>query len=1005
MTRFLAAGLAFCLSISANPDPVSTRLEPGRPIERSISAGDRHMYELTLDAGQAATVVAEQRGADVVLDWVDADQKVIIRSGDELRRAGEERLTVVADAAGSYALNVTVAGPSASSGAYRIQVIDIHAATTKDRAIQEAVKLRTAADQLNEVNKGSDAILLLLRALAISDAANGPDDLLSARIANRLADLYVDKPDNAAAEAMYGRVLPVFEKKLGTDNPVTAWAWKGAAILHERKGEHAEAEKLARRALDVTEAALGPDHVRVAGCLNVVANLRSDAGDRVKAEELYERAAGIVERAGESNSVTYATLLNNLGKAALDRGDLDRADGLLWRALAMDEARWGRDSHFIATDLQNLGIVARRRKDYAEAEALYSRALAIREKTLGPEHPYIAAILNNLALVSYDKGDVPKALELHTRALQIREKATGPDSEASFQSLGNIARTYAAIGDVAHALAFQRRADAVLEVQLALNLAVGSERERLAFADSKADRIDRTISLNVDMAPADPDAAALAALVVLQRKGRVLDAMADTLDALRDRTNDSAQRALVDELSAITARLARLTLNRPDDVTPEEHLKTVKDLEEKRERLEEAMSERSAEFRARSHPVSLDAVEAAIPEDAALVEFAVFRPFDPKMNSSAAYGPPHYVAYVIGRHMEPLGRDLGPAAPIDAAVAALRAALRDPKRTDVKPLARAVDGKVMQPIRASLGDAVRLLVSPDGDLDLIPFETLVDEGGHYGVERYAIDYLTSGRDLLRMQVARASTGNPVIVADPFFGEPDAAPGASPTRQARAAGAARRSVSSGHDLSTVYFAPLVGTAREAKAIHTFFPNATLLTGRDATKTALAHLNAPSILHIASHGFFLEETINGSSNPLLRSGLALTGANGNKGAAASGVLTALEASNLNLWGTQLVTLSACDTGVGEVRNREGVYGLRRAFLLAGAETLVMSLWPVSDRVTQEIMTRYYSGLKDGLGRGDALREAQLSMLHDGNRQHPYYWASFIQEGDWRPLDLPR
>ena len=161
-----------------------------------------------------------------------------------------------------------------------------------------------------------------------------------------------------------------------------------------------------------------------------------------------------------------------------------------------------------------------------------------------------------------------------------------------------------------------------------------------------------------------------------------------------------------------------------------------------------------------------------------------------------------------------------------------------------------------------------------------------------------------------------------------------------------------------------------------------------------------IDAPRMLHIATHGFFLHD--DRIANPLLRSGLALSGANLNAGTNENGVLTALEASNLNLWGTRLVTLSACDTGVGEVRNGEGVYGLRRAFFLAGAETLVMSLWPISDYVTREMMTAYYSGLKTGLGRGDALRQAQLAMLKRKHREHPFYWASFIQAGDWTPLD---
>ena len=102
---------------------------------------------------------------------------------------------------------------------------------------------------------------------------------------------------------------------------------------------------------------------------------------------------------------------------------------------------------------------------------------------------------------------------------------------------------------------------------------------------------------------------------------------------------------------------------------------------------------------------------------------------------------------------------------------------------------------------------------------------------------------------------------------------------------------------------------------------------------------------------------------------------------------------------------MTLSACDTGVGEVKNGEGVFGLRRAFFLAGTESLVMSLWPVSDLVTRELMTQYYAGLKKGLGRSETLRRVQLAWLKRTGRKHPFYWASFIQAGEWANLDGKR
>jgi CHAT domain-containing protein len=242
-----------------------------------------------------------------------------------------------------------------------------------------------------------------------------------------------------------------------------------------------------------------------------------------------------------------------------------------------------------------------------------------------------------------------------------------------------------------------------------------------------------------------------------------------------------------------------------------------------------------------------------------------------------------------------------------------------------------MDEKVLQPVRAFLGDATHLLISPDGQLSLIPFETMVDRRGRYAVERYSITYLTSGRDLLRMQVPRTNRSGPVIIADPFFG----AHGGSllarkqPRSKLQRASLRRQSVTRGESLSSIYFAPLTGTAEEASEIRSLFPKARLLTGRQASKAALEELAAPLLLHIATHGFFLQDTqqqfpasaISGTrarqatvkiENPLLRSGLALAGANLHGGTGSDGILTALEASDLNLWGTKLVTLPPATPG---------------------------------------------------------------------------------------------
>jgi CHAT domain-containing protein/Tfp pilus assembly protein PilF len=1002
-----AALSAVAVAALLDPSPLTAQREDVTPldsqqfVERRLDRGEAHRYALTLRAGDYVRVIVEQRGIDVTAQVRSADGTLVAEVQDDIRTTGEEQIEIVAVHAASYGVVVSAAPGIAAPGAYAIRVGDRRTATDADRAIQESRALRTTAGRLTDQGQFDSARAMLERALTLTEQTRGVDDVQTALVAAQLAVVYRYLPDNMKSQKLFARALSIMDRTIGPDHPTTAITRTRLATLYQLIGERAKGEALVQQSMDTLERTIGTDTRWFVQALTLAGSLRHDGGDFDQAEKITRRAMAILESLGDVESRQYAGLLNNLGDAYRARQDFARAEPLYQQSLAICTRVLGEDNYFIAPVLQNLGIVARERKDYATAEAYYARVLSIRERMVGPNHPDVAQVLNNIAIIEKTKGDIGRSLELHRRALSIWEHANGPYQDATLLSVGNIARAYASVGDLANALVYQRRADVILEKQLALNLAIGSERQKLLFVNGTAPRTDRTISLHLVEAPNNPDAAALAALVLLQRKGRVQDAMADTLAAIRQHAVDARDQALVEKLKTTTAELARLALN-ADPAHADQRRIAIKALEVRKEALEAELSERSAEFRAQARPVTLEAVQAAMPEDATLLEFAVFRPFDPKEDRNTdAYGPPHYAAYVVRKNITPRGFDLGPASVIDEAVAALRQALRDPRRADVKDRARVVDALVMRPLRGSFGELTRLIVSPDGDLNLVPFEALVDEYGRYLIERHAMSYVTSGRDLLRMQVERASRSNAAIFADPVFGEP---PSAGLERSPGSVAAARRSVTTGSKLSAVYFAPLGATAAEARAIKTLFPEATLFTGQQARKAALQGVEAPRMLHIASHGFFLQDTGASVENPLLRSGIALAGANLTHESRDDGILTALEAAALDLWGTRLVTLSACDTGVGEVRNGEGVYGLRRAFVLAGTETLVMSLWPVSDAIAREGMVAYYTGLRAGLGRGDALRQSKLAMLKRPSRQHPYYWASFIQSGEWTPLDRP-
>lgn len=948
-------------------------LESGVPIEREFADGQTHSYQITLAAGKYIKVEIKELSITVRVWLQQPDGKRIQVHSIFVRKAGLITIERVAESAGIYQLDV-VARAKAAPGRYEIRLAQLRLATENERALQQARELSEEFFRLHLGGKFSESRPLLIRSLEIRERVLGSEHLEVAYTLEQLANSYMVAGDYASAEPLLERVLRIKEKTLGPEHPVVAETLNGFGAFYKRRGDH------------------------------------------FKAEELFRKSLGIFEKTHQVETITVADTLSNLGDIAYARNDYEKAEDYYQRSLAIREKLFGPDHFHLATLFASIGRVAYDLGDYARADAMFQRSLTLNEKSFGKDHLQITSSLNDLAMLYCTTSDYARAEALYERAQSIYERIGASDANVQ-NTLFGLSRLYASQGRMSEAIEFQAQANEIEERHVELNLAVGSERERLSFLATLSSRSSRSISLHTSLAPGDPDARELAVTNILRRKGRVQDAMAASLAGLRRRFAPEDQ-ALFDELNNTTSQLARLILSGPQKTSLAEHQSQVKTLEDQRAKLESEISRRSAGFYEKTQPVTLAAVQAAIPSGTALIEFAIYRPFEPKApDNLTAYGEPRYVAYIVRPQGDVQWKELGEAKAINHAVDALRAAMRDPLRRDVRDLSRSLDEKLMQPIRPLTGDATQLLVSPDGALNLIPFGALIDEQGSYLIRRYSFTYLTSGRDLLRMHLARASKSGPVVVANPSFGEPAMEMASAARRPAAHRGS--RSVTAANSLSQVYFAALGGTTQEALTIQTLFPETTLLMGASATEPAINRVVAPRILHIATHGFFLQDGGGSGSanaqlasrgvgtnaeveNPLLRSGLALAGANLRNRQSDDGLLTALEASGLNLWGTKLVVLSACDTGLGEVRNGEGVYGLRRAFVLAGAESLVMSLWPVSDYSTRNLMISYYKNLKLGLGRNSALRQVQLKLLKRNPRLHPFYWANFIQSGDWATLD---
>jgi len=1015
-------------------------LEAGKPVERELAGGGSHSYRVTLAAGQLLKVVVEQRGIDVMVTLYDPAGKKLVEVDSPNGEQGPEPLAGIIELSGEHRLEVRSLEKEAKPGRYEVKVVELRQANEQDKALSEALRLYNEAIGLSDQGKYAEAITSAERALAIREKFLGENHIEVADTLNELATMHYRRGDYAQAERLFQRALAISEKVLGEDHPEVARPLNNLAFIYQTRGDSKRAAPLLRRSLAIREKALGPQHPDVAITLNNLAGLYHAQGDYVRAESLYQRALSIREKALHAQHPDVAKSLNNLAFLYQTKGDYARAEPLYQRVLAINEKALGENHPDAIISINNLASVYQAQARYELAKELYQKALAIREKTLGPDHPDVGVSLNNLAHLYQAQGDLARAEPLYQRAQAIWEKALGVEHPQVAYALQNLASVGRGRGDFARAeplleralairekalgdrhpdvalslhdlailnqatgrltegLARQERAAEIREFNLANNLVSGSERQKLAYLALFSAETDHILSLHTQAAPSDPKALRLALTTLMRRKGRAQDVVADTITVLRRRA-DAQDQQLFDNLTGARAQLANLTLRGSTTAGSDAHRARLRQLEDQVEKLEESLSARSAAFRAESQPVTLETVQAAIPPDTLLVEFALYKPFDAKTNKS---GAARYAAYALAPQGEPRWVDLGEAQPVDEAVMALRKAIRDPKSAKVRQLARAVDEKVMRPVRRLIGGARRALISPDGMLNLLPFAALVDEQDRWLVANYSFTYLTSGRDLLRLQVPRAGKSEPLIVANPAFG-----------------------LMTGSDSGRQPFRTLGETLIEANRIKALLPGAVVLVDAQATETALKRASAPGILHIATHGFFrqdVEDPVENTrgiastsfsdlrsaawtakiENPLLRSGLALAGANEHRSGDDDGVLTALEAASLDLWGTKLVVLSACDTGVGEVRNGEGVYGLRRALVLAGSETQVMSLWPVSSKETVGLMAGYYRRLLRGEGRGEALRQAQLEMLKNPKLSHPHYWASFIQAGEWANLD---
>jgi tetratricopeptide (TPR) repeat protein len=901
-----------------------------------------------------------------------------------------------------------------------------------------ANSLNNLGELYQEMHEYAKAEPLLQEALRIRQKVLGQEHADTAQSLNNLALLYWVMGEYAKAEPLDQEALRIRQKVLGSEHPDTATSLNNLALVYQDMGEYAKAESLLQEALRIRQKVLGPEHPDTAQSLNNLAILYKAMGEYAKAEPLYQAALRIQQRISGSEDTGTGVSLNNLGELYRAMGEYAKAEPLLQEALRIWQKVLGPEHPYTAVSLNNLASLYHDMHEYAKAEPLREEALRIRQKVLGPEHPLTATSLNDLGSLYQDMGEYAKAEPLLKEALRIWQKVLGPEHSDTATGLDNLAGLYRAMGEYAkgepllkealriwqkvlgpehpltatgldnlallefdlgridEATALARQASAVDLTILSKIFSFTSEQQRLAYLD-----IFRPYILFPILKGTEADLAA----AVLRYKGVVLDSIIEDR-LLAEASQGSEDQKLVEQLNVDKRQLGQLLLQPAQKLSVETNQR-IEALEGEIEKMESQLAQHVAGLGQARHAlgVRLEQVRPVIPNDAALIEYLRYSDYLGK-----GKWEPHYGAIVLFSKGAPVWIPLGKANEIEHLVRRYGTLVRgSPQEDELSANLQALYEALWAPIGQALpSQTKRIIISPDGELNFISFATLLTKNQHFLAERYSVQYVSSGRDLLR-EVRPSTAKEVVLFANPDFNLGSTAMLAMADNRSADAGAVRGSEK--RDIEDWSFGSLTGTQKESDELIKKFIGwgwtPTDFTAKEATKEALVKIRSPYILHLATHGFFAKEDPTAAQtgpesllndrqsvtkskffkNPMHRSGLALAGAQTTIEAwkheevplvENDGILTAEDVSTLDLQGTWLVTLSACDTGSGEARAGEGVMGLRRGFIQAGAQNLLMTLWPISDEVTVQIMSDFYEAAHDSGNAPEALAEVQRNWL---------------------------
>ncbi|MCX7606436.1 MAG: CHAT domain-containing protein [Bacteroidia bacterium] len=779
---------------------------------------------------------------------------------------------------------------------------------------------------------------------------------------NNMAILYRSQGRYKEAEKLFSEILPIYEMNFGIYHPFYLNALGNVAAFYQSQGRYAEAERLFLEIKELKDKIMDTEDPDYATMLNNLALLHAEQGRYAQAEKLYIEALEQYKKLVGSSHPDYARALNNLAALYYYQKRLIEAESLYTEAAHIYENSVGKSHPSYIRTQSNIAVLYRAKGEYQRSERIFLEIREWQEKKLGTQHSDYATTLHNLGSVYRGEGRYTEAIQLLQQALRLREAVLGPNHPTCLHSLEGLASSYAESGRYQEADSLWpviiQRAFYRIRRDFAALPTVHREKLIETILQSYFSGFQRYV---VERGRENPVLLSLGYRTARSTKGLILtsiEAMRHLVEASSDtalRTLYAQWRDLMDQY-AFWAAQGRYT--KADSVW------------ELAVHIEQRLGERLPSLGEFLPDPFQENIYPPLRKGEALVE--VIRLRDKKDSIL-------YLYYVLIPHRKGIRLQLQ----IHHVDSLWEIQARRAYELSHSPggmssgipyvkLWRFIDSLLPRHTK-------KLYFSPDGIYYLINLGSLyIADERRFVTDKYGVRYVASSRRLLRKR-RYSAVSPPVVVGNPDFGE-----GEEPIRQGRV-----RSTR----LFVYGIPPLPGAEAEARAIASIL-GVEAVVGKAATEKWIKSLRSPRVLHIATHGFFSPE--GGSSMGgagLLLAQAAVWDSLYPEVGREDGRITAQEAAVLNLLGTELVVLSACETGLGEVRG-EGLYGLQRAFLEAGASRVMTTLWSIDDEATRQLMEAFYRQWLTKRNKDKPVEDVLGEVIRAFRRKypHPYYWGAF-------------